>query len=185
VTEPTILDFRPQVKMWFEWNGPPEDPATQPWSIINVVERGWVGPPFHKHPHATESFAVEEGELEVNVDGKVHRIGAGESLSVPPGVPHTLRNAADGNTRLLDTHDPCLEFPQFVLRLYTLVRTGKLKGFPPRDPKSLMQLTMLAVDHENELIAVRPPHFMAKMTAFPARLFGMKLPPRMAAPPEL
>jgi mannose-6-phosphate isomerase-like protein (cupin superfamily) len=180
--DPTILDFRPRVKMWFEWAGPPDDPATQPWSIINVVERGWVGPPFHKHPNATETFAVEEGELELNVDGELHRVGPGESLSIPPGVPHTLRNLADGETRLLDTHEPCLEFPQFVLRLYTLIKTGKLSGFPPKDPRSLMQLSLLAVDHEDELISVRPPQFLAHIAAFPARLFGMKLPPRTTAP---
>jgi mannose-6-phosphate isomerase-like protein (cupin superfamily) len=179
---PTILDFRPQVKMWFEWAGPPEDPATQPWSIINVVERGWIGPPFHKHPYATETFAVEEGELELNVDGQLHRVGAGESLSIPPGVPHTLRNLADGDTRLLDTHEPSLDFPQFVLRLYTLIRTGKLSGFPPKDPKSLMQLSLLAVDHKRELVSVRPPQFLAHIAAVPARLLGMKLPPRTTAP---
>ena len=57
-----------------------------------------------------------------------------------------------------------------------------LSGFPPKDPKSLMQLSLLAVDHEAELISVRPPQFLAHLAAFPARLFGMKLPPRTTEP---
>ena len=161
---------------------PAEDPATQPWSIVNVVERGWTGPPFHRHDHATETFEVVEGALELNVAGKKQRVGPGESLAIPPGVPHTLRNLADGETRLIDTHEPCLDFPVFVLRLHTLIRTGKLSGFPPKDPESLLQLSLLAADHKAELISVRPPQLLANLGAMTARVLGMSLPPRTTEP---
>lgn len=49
-------------------------------------------PPVHVHPSAEESF---EGTLDVFVDGDWSQVRAGEKATVPPGVPHTLRNTAE------------------------------------------------------------------------------------------
>ena len=48
------------------------------------------GTPVHVHPHATESYDVLQGRLEVFIDGSWRTLSRGESASVPPGVPHTF-----------------------------------------------------------------------------------------------
>ena len=66
------------------------------------------GTPVHIHPHATESYEVLAGELELYVDGTWRRLSAGEAASVDPGIPHTFRNASDAPAHVYNTHAPAM-----------------------------------------------------------------------------
>jgi len=58
------------------------------------------GPPPHVHPNSEESFEVLEGSLDVFKDGTWTRLGTGETATVPPGAPHTLKNASDETAKI-------------------------------------------------------------------------------------
>jgi quercetin dioxygenase-like cupin family protein len=53
---------------------------------------GAIGPPRHTHPAQEESWTVQTGELSILVDNQWRTLEAGESLTIPPGTPHTLAN---------------------------------------------------------------------------------------------
>ena len=67
------------------------------------------GPPLHTHAYR-ELFYVLDGEYEFTLqrgDDLETIVGsAGTSVSVPPKVPHTFKNATDGPARLLFVHQP-------------------------------------------------------------------------------
>lgn len=51
---------------------------------------GVEGPPAHSHPDP-EHVEVTSGECVFWLDGKEHRLGAGDRLVIPPGVSHTFK----------------------------------------------------------------------------------------------
>ena len=67
------------------------------------------GPPLHTHAYR-ELFYVLEGEYEFTFerDGLLERISGrpGTSVTIPPNVPHTFKNASDAPARLLFVHQP-------------------------------------------------------------------------------
>lgn len=59
--------------------------------------------PEHQHPHE-QIVTVLDGELEIVVDGEVHRLTAGTTFVIPPDVPH--RGTAITECRVLDVFAP-------------------------------------------------------------------------------
>jgi quercetin dioxygenase-like cupin family protein len=60
-----------------------------------------AGARFPRHSHAEEQITVVlDGEVEFEVDGRLHRLGRGETFVVEPGVEHSLR-AGDAGARFL------------------------------------------------------------------------------------
>ena len=74
------------------------------------------GPTLHKHSYS-ELFHVLEGTYEFTVerDGRMETItgAAGTTVAVPPGVPHTFKNASSAPARLLFFHQPAALEPFF------------------------------------------------------------------------
>jgi mannose-6-phosphate isomerase-like protein (cupin superfamily) len=74
---------------------------------ISVLERlapHGESPPLHVHQNEDETFHVLEGELRVRAGDTEVRIGTGETLLAPKGVPHTYRvESRDGARWLLIT----------------------------------------------------------------------------------
>jgi quercetin dioxygenase-like cupin family protein len=58
-------------------------------------------PPLHVHRTEDELFHVLEGELRVRADDADLRIGAGQSILAPKGVPHTYRVESPDGARWL------------------------------------------------------------------------------------
>jgi len=60
------------------------------------VEATWTAggsrPPLHVHPAQDEHFEVLGGRLMALVDGTERALGAGDSLQIPRGTPHTIWN---------------------------------------------------------------------------------------------
>ncbi|MFL5951759.1 MAG: cupin domain-containing protein [Gaiellaceae bacterium] len=67
------------------------------------------GPPLHTHAYR-ELFYVLEGTYEFTLEGddglETIHAGPGTSVSVPPNVAHTFKNATDAQARLLFVHQP-------------------------------------------------------------------------------
>ena len=130
-------------------------------------------PPLHIHPKARESYEVLEGMLEVNVDGEWKEVPAGEKHTVSPGTPHTFRN--EEPVELINIHQPALEHERFFRRFHKLV-TEEGVSLPPESFNSFVLMGMLFADHQQEIVSIKPPHFVMKTLASIGKLLGYRLP---------
>lgn len=60
----------------------------------------------HLHERARQFFYVLDGELILEVEGRVHRITARQGMEVAPCVPHQARNDAQSEVRFLVVSAP-------------------------------------------------------------------------------
>lgn len=170
-----VLDFNPTVGMVVE-GAPPADPETEPWRVTMTFAPGFGGPPLHVHPGQEESYEVQTGVLDLFVDGQWREVGPGERAIVSAGAPHTIRNLHAEEMRAINIHSPALDFPGYMAGLHQLTRTGKVRALPPKDPRSVIYLSMLFTAHNQSLVSVKPPARLMRILAFIGQRIGYKLP---------
>jgi mannose-6-phosphate isomerase-like protein (cupin superfamily) len=151
------------------------DTAGELFEATNWIGPEMPGPPVHVHPTADESYEVIEGALDVCVDGQWRTLRAGESATAPAGVPHTLRNATKEPVRVVNIHRPALQFESFFREMQTLIRQGKIKTLPPKEPRSAIYVAMLFGKYPDEIQVVKPPNGVFKALAVVGRALGFKL----------
>ena len=61
---------------------------------------------LHLHAKAQQVFYILSGEALFQIKEKEIRLTTGESIHVPPGIPHKISNAADGELRFLVISSP-------------------------------------------------------------------------------
>lgn len=65
----------------------------------------WVDPPgqrWEDYVHASDELVMMiEGEVEFEIDGKVHHPAIGEELFIPAGAVHSVRNIGHTTSRWL------------------------------------------------------------------------------------
>ncbi len=71
--------------------------------FVGFIERSRA--PFHTHTYE-EVLYILGGAGVVHVDGREEPVAAGDSVFLPPGVPHCLENRSDGALRLLGVFSP-------------------------------------------------------------------------------
>jgi len=86
---------------------------------------GYISPPEHVHPRQEERFEVMSGSLGIRIGRRETVLRAGERVAVPPGTPHTIRNAAEGETHLRVEFQPALQTEAFFKSIFALARDGK------------------------------------------------------------
>ena len=114
---------------------------------------GAPGPPRHLHPRQEERWDVLEGELTVFLDGRWRSLRAGDSLSIPRGHAHTLRNRSGETVRVRDSHWPALDFEDYIVKIHRLAQAGKIGD--PRRPSTLIHFAMLWQEQQCQ-VAARP-----------------------------
>jgi quercetin dioxygenase-like cupin family protein len=134
-----------------------------------------AGPPVHTHPSASESFHVLEGEIEVQVDGDWRTVAPGETATVPPGVPHAVRNRSDAPAKVVNAHWPGQRMEQFFLDGGRLASEGKIKALPPKDPTSAIYAAMLFRKYPDELRVTGPKGPLFRVLAAIGRLRGFRV----------
>jgi quercetin dioxygenase-like cupin family protein len=169
-----ILDF-PAAGMWWEVTRSTQDTGGAYFEAINVLRPTFAGPPLHVHPGAEESYEVVEGKLDVCVDGAWRTLSPGEKVVVAAGVPHTLRNSSGAEVRLVNVHKPALDFERFFRRMHGMVAAGET-SLPPKGFAATARLSMLFVEHEREIVSVKPPRSVMRFLAFVGRRMGCRLP---------
>jgi quercetin dioxygenase-like cupin family protein len=127
---------------------------------------------IHYHPEQEETYQVLEGTLEVFRDDRWRAVPAEESLTVPRGAVHGFRNTSEMPVRFLNVHRPALAFQKHLETLDRLSRAGKIRG--TKDPRSLIYMSMSAVEHRPD-VTVKPPQWMMKALAFVGRRLGYTL----------
>ena len=60
--------------------------------------------------------------------------------------------------------------------LHELVHSGKVRALPPKDPRSVIYLSMLFTAHERTLASIKPPQRLVRILALIGRGLGYKLP---------
>jgi quercetin dioxygenase-like cupin family protein len=75
---------------------------------------GWGRTPLHVHARHAEALFVLEGELALQLEDRVHRVGSGTWAFVPPEVVHTFEVAGDEPARYLVLHAPGSGYGDYV-----------------------------------------------------------------------
>jgi quercetin dioxygenase-like cupin family protein len=73
--------------------------------LVDIPPVGWSLPP-HIHTDAAETIHVVEGEFEMTIDGRVERLGAGQTVHIPAGVVHSGTNVGPSPGRRLLAFSP-------------------------------------------------------------------------------
>lgn len=168
------LDFHPAMAMRWEITQSAADTSGALFESINWVDPGLVGPPPHVHPNSEESFEVLEGSLDVFKDGAWTTLGPGETATVPPGAPHTLRGT-DRPTKIVTRIRPAGRSEDFFRQMHALIRAGKLKRLPPNEPRSAIYAAMLFDQFPDEIRATGPLNGVFKSLALIGKALRFKL----------
>lgn len=171
------LDFHPGMEMRWQITRSTADTGGELFEATNWLDPGMAGPPVHVHPTAEDSFEVIEGALDFCVGGKWRTLRAGESATAPAGVPHTLRPATGEPVRAVNIHRPALQFESFFREMHDLIRQGKIKHLPPKEPGSAIYVAMLFAKYPNEIRVVKPPNGVFSALALAGKALGFKLEP--------
>jgi len=92
----------------------------------------------HIHPHQEERFIITAGQARFTLDGEERMAGAGETIIVPAGVPHSEGNPGPAEIQAVVELRPALRSKQWHEALAGLVADGKTT--PRGAPKNPLQL---------------------------------------------
>jgi mannose-6-phosphate isomerase-like protein (cupin superfamily) len=84
----------------------PEIGAQQVDLHLNVILAGSAPGPYHLHSSAENVYHVLEGRVRIRIDGVDHDAGPGDTVFIPPGVPHSATNIGAVDARLLEIYAP-------------------------------------------------------------------------------
>lgn len=126
-------------------------------------------PPAHLHPEQEETFQVESGRLEFELDDGIRSVAEGETLVLPAGTVHRARNPSpDTDAVVLWQTRPALRSGEFFATVYNLA-----------DP-TLLDQALLAHQFRREFRPVMRPALLARLAvpglALVARLTRRRLP---------
>lgn len=113
---------------------------------------GMAPSPMHVHPYQDESFRVIEGELTVEMNGTLHRLGPGQEILIPRGIAHAAWNSGAGPMRMQWRSLPGLRTFQFFQRLYELDDPARTRGALTRG----LGLVRLMRDYSPEICVTKP-----------------------------
>ncbi len=81
-----------------------------------TMEAGGMVPP-HLHKYSDEHFTVTKGEVLFTVNGEKITKQVGDTLLVPKGTPHSIKNPGKGQIGLTVKYSPCAD----VHRMFQIV----------------------------------------------------------------
>jgi Uncharacterized conserved protein, contains double-stranded beta-helix domain len=76
--------------------------------------------PVHVHPTQDEFILVQEGELDLKLDGVWRKAKAGDLVRMPRGVPHGYFNKSDRPARALFWVSPARKLEALFTRLHNM-----------------------------------------------------------------
>jgi uncharacterized protein YndB with AHSA1/START domain/quercetin dioxygenase-like cupin family protein len=142
----------------------------------------------HVHPEQVERIEVISGALKVGMHGHDHTLGAGDSIEIPAGTPHTQVPFGDGPGTVRISQRPAGRSEEFLARLAQLSRDGQFLrgGFPRPVAGAELVLDFASTGH-----AATPPLRIQQAVARLVLTIGRPMRPYVfvdqwdvAAPPE-
>jgi quercetin dioxygenase-like cupin family protein len=123
-------------------------------SVLESLAPRAESPPMHIHRTEDEIFHILEGELRFRVADEELRVGAGETLLAPKGVPHTYRVESERGRWLVSTAHG--DFERLVRSFSRPAERGELPE--PAPPPTREQAEALAAAcREHGIDFVGPP----------------------------
>jgi quercetin dioxygenase-like cupin family protein len=89
----------------------------------DIVDPG-VGPGRHIHHKQDETFFFLEGTFDVEIDGEVHRMHAGDVAFIPKGAVHAWKNVGEDVGRLRYVFSPALDIEEMFKEMHESVLRG-------------------------------------------------------------
>jgi quercetin dioxygenase-like cupin family protein len=110
-------------------------------------------PPEHYHPYQDEHFEVLKGRLQVRINGREYSFQASQTIDIPRGTVHTMRNGGNTEASVIWQVRPALKTQPFFETLYGLAAEGQTdrQGRP-----NLLQLAVLLWVYRDEFVLARP-----------------------------
>ena len=127
----------------------------------------------HAHPTQEETFTGVEGTFVLDVGGESNALGPGESVVVPPRVPHGFRRAA-GSSRLLVTVRPALALDDYFRAYLGLSRDGRISLPSSGLPRGLLQIGLVMDRYAPEIAAPGLPLGLQRKTWAALAALGRK-----------
>ncbi len=133
-------------------------PANQRWEDSGMA---------HLHPHQDEHFDVLEGMLSVRVADEERTYVAGETFTIPRGVPHLMCNLSRKPVRTLWKVRPAMNTAVFFETVYTLSKEGQMDN--------LLQQAVIAWAYRDIFKPLSPPLWVQPLIFAPLALIGRSL----------
>lgn len=73
----------------------------------------------HYHNVMEENFFILEGQVDIVVDGKLHKLSQGDLIHIEPGEIHYLINSYDSTVKMISTLAPYQEVDKVEVEDYT------------------------------------------------------------------
>ncbi len=87
--------------------------------------------PPHVHEDQDEILYILEGQLEFEMEGEVIKASAGDTVSLPMGVPHSLHNRSEAVARALVTVTPVSGMYDYMVAIDGLADPGEVVRLGP------------------------------------------------------
>lgn len=69
----------------------------------------------HYHPRTEEIYYILTGEAEMQIDGRMARVGPGDAIAIPPNATHQITNVGSSELKFLCCCAPPYEHEDTVL----------------------------------------------------------------------
>ena len=144
--------FNPATGEWITYTAVAEDSDGQlvrfDWRIVpgGVIRE-------HIHPRQDEQFTILAGQGHFTLNGEKHVAGAGQTIVVPAGVPHSVANPGPAQIDAIVEYRPALQAKECHEAAAGLAADGKTT--PAGAPKNPLQLgaTFWHFRHESRVTA--------------------------------
>lgn len=129
-------------------------------------------PPEHYHPRQDEHFEVLQGQLNVRLNDREYTFQAGQTIEIPRGTTHTMRNAGATEAVVIWQVRPALNTQTFYETLFGLAADGRADrhGRP-----NLLQMAVLMQAYREEFMLRRPVPVIQKLLFGPLAIAGRLL----------
>lgn len=107
--------------------------------------------------------------------GSGRRWGPGGTATVPPGVPHTLRNASEAQAKTVTRIRPAGGSEAFFRDMHRLIHEGKIRRLPPKEPRSAIYAAMLFDRYPDEIRVTGPLNGVFKALALVGKSLRFEL----------
>ena len=93
------------------------------YTVCEAIEPPESGAGYHRHPTYDETFIICEGHYDFRLDGKLLKLGPGDTVFVPRGTPHSFVSTGPEVGRQLIISSPGGVFDAMIAEV-TMLDTG-------------------------------------------------------------
>lgn len=122
----------------------------QTYALFEGLIQPQSGTPPHTHSREDESFYVQEGEFEFQLDGEITTATAGTFLYSPKGQRHNFTNIGSTPAKLLIWVTPA-GFEKFLAEV-GVATTSQFAPAPPLNPEDLEKVVTVARKYGIEIL---------------------------------